>query len=90
MKLVNDAIERFKEQKLVNEKVAEGLERNDPKAPKFYLRPKKCKESNPLRPVVSSVNCHTLNISKYVNCHLPLVAKDIPSCVKDSQDFSKI
>ena len=72
MKLVNDAIERFKEQKLINEKVAEGLKRNDPKAPKFYVRPKKRKESNPDRPVVSSVNFHTLNISKYVNCHLHL------------------
>ena len=40
MKLVNDTIERFKKQKLINEKVAEGLKRNDPKTPKFYLRPK--------------------------------------------------
>ena len=31
MKLVNDTIERFKKQKLINEKVAEGLKRNDPK-----------------------------------------------------------
>ena len=38
MKLVNDTIERFKKQKLINEKVAEGLKRNDPKTPKFYLR----------------------------------------------------
>ena len=37
MKLVNDTIERFKKQKLINEKVAEGLKRNDPKTPKLYL-----------------------------------------------------
>ena len=62
MKLVNDTIERFKKQKLINEKVAEGLKRNDPKTRKFYLRPKIHKEGNPGRPVVSSVNCHTANI----------------------------
>ena len=31
MKLVNDAIERFKKQKLINKKIAEGLKINDPK-----------------------------------------------------------
>ena len=56
MKFVNDTIERFKKQKLINEKVAEGLKRNDPKTPKFYLRPKIHKEGNPGCPVVTSVN----------------------------------
>ena len=56
MKLVNDTIERFKNQKSINKKVAEGLKRNDPKTLKFYLRPKIHKEGNPGRPVVSSVN----------------------------------
>ena len=37
MKLVNDTIERIKNQKLINQKVAESLKRNDPKTPKFYL-----------------------------------------------------
>ena len=37
MKLVNDMIERFKKQKLINEKVAKGLKRNDPNTLKFYL-----------------------------------------------------
>ena len=89
MKLVNDTIERFKKQKLINEKVAEGLKRNDPKTPKFYLRPKIHKEGNPGRPVVSSVNCHTANISKYVDYHLQPIFKEIPSYVKDTQDFHK-
>ena len=52
MKLVNDAIERFKKQKLIDGKVAEGLSRN----------------------------CHTTNISKYVQ---------ISSYVKGIQDFLK-
>ena len=82
MKLVNDTIERFKKQKLINEKVAEGLKRNEPKTPKFYLRPKIHKESNPGHPVVSSV--------KYVDYHLQLIVKEIPSnTVKDTEDFLK-
>ena len=40
MKFVNNTIERFKKQKLINEKIADGLKRNDPKTPKLYLRPK--------------------------------------------------
>ena len=40
MKFVKNTIERFKKQKLINEKVADGLKRNDPKTPKLYLRPK--------------------------------------------------
>ena len=89
MKLVNDTIEIFKKQKLINEKVAEGLKRNDPKTPKFYLRPKIHKEGNPGCPVVSSVTCHTANISKYVDYHLQPIVKEIPSYVKDTQDFLK-
>ena len=78
-----------KKQKLINEKVAEGLKRNDPKTPKFYLQPKIHKEGNPGRPVVSSVNCHTANISKYVDYHLQPIVTEIPSYVKDTQDFLK-
>ena len=89
MKLVNDKTERLKKQKLINEKIAEGLKRNDPKTPKLYLRPKIHKEGNPGRPVVSSVNCHTANISKYVDYHLQPRVKEIPSYVKDTQDFLK-
>ena len=46
-------MESLKKQKLVNEKVGEGLKRNDPKTPKCYLRPKIHKEGNPGRPVVN-------------------------------------
>ena len=75
MKLVNETIERFKKQNLMNEKVAEGLKRNDPKTSKFYLRLKINKEGKRGRPVVSSLNCHTANISKYVDYHLQPIVK---------------
>ena len=75
MKLVNETIERFKKQTSMNEKVAEGLKRNDPKTPKFYLRLKINKEGKRGRPVVSSLNSHTANISKYVDYHLQPIVK---------------
>ena len=53
-RLVNDTIERFKKQKMMKEKVAEGLNTENPRS----------------LPVVSSVNCHTSNISKYVDFHI--------------------
>ena len=56
---------------------------------KFYLRPKIHKEGNPNRPVVSSVNCHTVNISKYVDHYVQPIVKEIPPYVKDTQDFPK-
>ena len=37
MKLLNDTIERLEKQKLINQKVAGDLKKNDPKTPKFYL-----------------------------------------------------
>ena len=89
MKLVNDTIERSKIQKLINEKVADHLKRNGPKTPKYSIRPKIHKEDNPGRPVVSLVNCHTANISKYVDYHLQPIVKEIPLYVKDTQDFLK-
>ena len=36
---------------------------------------------------VSSINCHAADISKYVDYQLQPIAKEIPSCVKDTNDF---
>ena len=42
---------------------------------------------NPGRSVVSSINCYTANISKYVDYHLQPIVKQIPSYVKDTNGF---
>ena len=89
IKLVNDTIERFQKQKLINQKVAEGLKRNDIKPTKFYLQPKIHTEGNPCYPLVSSVDCYTGNISKYIDHYLQPIVKKIPSYVKGTQDFLK-
>ena len=36
---------------------------------------------------MSSINCHTANISKYVDHQLQPIMKQIPSYVKDTNDF---
>ena len=77
-KLVNDTIQRFKKEKLLGEKIADDLKVSNPKTPKFYMEQKNHKKVNPGRPVVSSVNCHTSSISKYVDYHLQPIVKDIP------------
>ena len=87
MKLVNDVMEKFKNQKLINQKVAEGLKRNKSKTPKLYPRRKIHKGGNHGRPVVSSVNCRIDNISKYIDYYLQPIVKEILSYVKDTQNF---
>ena len=51
------------------------------------MGPKIHKEGNPDCPVVSLVNSHTVNISKYVDCNFQPIVKEIPSYVKGTQDF---
>ena len=67
--LVNQTIDRFIKEQLTNENTANGLKNPSPRTPQFYISPKIHKEGNPGRPVISSINCHTANISKYVDYH---------------------
>ena len=36
----------------------------------MYLKPKVHEHGNPGRPIISSIHCHTLKISEYVDYHL--------------------
>ena len=67
--LVNQTIDRFTKEELVNESIVNWLKNPSPRTPQFYISPKIHKEGNPVRPVVSSINFHTANISM---CRLPL------------------
>ena len=51
------------------------------------MQPKVHKKDNPGGPVVRSVNCNNSSISKYVDYHLQPIIKDIPSYVRDANDF---
>ena len=85
--LINQTIDRFTKEQLINDNIANGLKNPSPRTPQFYISPKIHKEGNPGRPVVSSINCHTANISKYVDYHLQPIVKQIPSYVKCTNDF---
>ena len=72
---------------MINGNITNGLKNPSPRTPQFYISPKTHKEENPGRPVVSSINCHTSNISKYVDYHLQPIMQQIPSYIKDTNNF---
>ena len=72
---------------LLDEKFANDLLSSEVKTPKFKMLPKVYKDGNPGRPVVSSIDCHTTKISKYINYQLQPHVKELKLHVKDSTDF---
>ena len=86
-KLVNDTVERFLKDKSIPTKITDGLITSNPRTPKFYIPPKIHKENNPGRPIISSINCHKSKISKHVDYHLQSIMKEIPSYIKDTNNF---
>ena len=85
--LINQTIDRFTKEQLINENTANILKNISPRTPQFYISSKIDKKGNPGCPVISSINCHTANISKYIDYHLQPIIKQIPSCVKDTTNF---
>ena len=85
--MVNDTITSFKNDKLIAENIAKGLQVQQPETPKFYTRAKIHKTGNLGLPVVSSVNCHTYTIPKCVSFHLQPIVESIPSYLRDIADF---
>ena len=69
-RIVNQTIEKFKNQKLLPKKIADGLKVTNPKTPKFYMSRKIHKPNNPGRPVIDSIEFHTSEISRFVDHHL--------------------
>ena len=51
-------------------KTANSLLEEKIETPEFQLFPKIHKASNPGRPVISSINCHTSRISEFVDYYL--------------------
>ena len=84
---VNRTINELKSSHLLNEKTANDLLNSEVKTPQFKMLPKVHKEGNTGRPVVSSIDCHTTKISKYIDNQLQPHVKEFKSYVKDSTDF---
>ena len=67
MKIVNDTIEKFHRQHVLTKNITDNLKTTNVKTPHFYIAPKVCKKDIPGRPVVSSIDCHTSKLSKFVD-----------------------
>ena len=72
---------------MIKDKVAERSMTQNPKTPRFYTKAKIHKEGIPGRPVISSVNCHSSEVSEYVDYHLQIIVREIPCYIKDTNDF---
>ena len=72
---------------LITQNVGEGLKTTSPRRSRFYVQPKIRSQDNLGRPVTSSANCHTSNISKYVDYHLQSKVQQIPSYIKDTSGY---
>ena len=79
--MVNDTLDRFKNENLLSKKTAQGLKVINPKTPKFYITPKIHKENNPGRSIINSINCHTSEVLRFVDHHLQPLVKEIPSYI---------
>ena len=73
----------------MKEKFAKRFKTENPKALKFYFRPRTNNSRNLGEPVFSSVNCHTSYISRYLDYQLQFIVKEIPSSIKDTKNFYK-
>ena len=66
---------------MMKEKVAKGLNIENPRIPKLYFSPKIHKKGNPDCPAVSS---------KYTDQHLQTIVKEIPLHVRDTKFIEKL
>ena len=84
---IDSAIESFKKARAIIKLNSNKLTADEVRTPQFHTFPKVHKTNIPGRPVVSSVECHTSKISKFVDYYLQPHAKSLPSYVKDTSDF---
>ena len=83
MSIVNDTIETSHYQQVLTKNIAYNLKTTKAKTPYFYITPKVHKKDIPGRPVVSSFDCQTSILFKFVDRY----ADDIPPSVKNTKDF---
>ena len=87
MKIVSDTTETFHCQYILSKIIADNLKTANVKTSHFYITRKEDKKVIPGKPVVSSIDCHTNKLSKFVDHYLQPYAKALLSYVKDIPDF---
>ena len=83
--MVSDTTERFQNGNLLSKKTAESPK--NIQIPKFYMNLKIHKENNPGRPDINSINCHTSEISRFVD-HSETKGKDKSDFVKNINNLT--
>ncbi len=76
-----------KKQGTIPDKVVDHLIPKSPRTALFYILPKIHKENNPGRPIISANECPTEKISQYVDFYISPLAREVPSYIKDTNDF---
>ena len=71
----------------ITEEEALYLFRDNPRTSNFYTLPNIYKKNNPGRPIVNSIGSITERLSEYVDENIKLLAKLIPSYIKDTTHF---
>ena len=88
---VENAIDEALLTKVIDNDTAEGLKITNPKPGNLYLLPKIHKKPGsrkpPPRPICNSRNTPTEKISEWVDEQLQPIVKELPSYVKDDNDF---
>ena len=84
---INKILTSMKQKGFITEKNLEYLSPTDKKAGQFYLLPKIHKKGIPGRPICSSVEHPTANISKFVDAHIKDYVPKTKSYIRDTQDF---
>ena len=80
--LVKSTIDRLKKKNLLSKKLADELKSVSPNPTNFYISPKIHKKNNPGRPEINLINCHTSEISRFVDHHLQPLVREIPPYIK--------
>ena len=90
---VNNAIDEALLTRVIDKDTAEGLKVTNPKPGNLYLLPKIHKKPGskkpPPRPICNSRNTPTEKISEWVDDQVQPLVKELPSYMKDDNDFLK-
>ena len=83
----NDTIETFQWQQLLQKSICDNLKTRKVRKPHFYITPKVNKKDIPGRSNVSSIDCHTSKIPKFIDQYLQPYAKTLPPYDQDTTVF---
>ena len=86
-KLVNQAIDPFKKEKLTTDKIEDTLKTSDLRTLHVYIITKLHKPRNLCLSVVNSVNFYTAYKSKYIDYNLHFIVKQIDTTFIDTSIF---